>query len=124
MYTGDNLQTVSVWKRNGDTEYPIYANTRGVGEWFSFDANVQENTTDKRLSDDVIEFLAHIYRVNNGKIETDSESMFWADMVADDRPDVDLEWYETEFVNMINQPGMTPEQEELLEWAYNEVNND
>jgi len=109
MYTGDYQTTVGVWKREGETEIPIYANTRGASEWFSTDVNVSENVQQTKLSDPLIQALGDIWAnmqnlSGGGVIDTSG-----------------LEWYEIEFLNAIGDPIITPEQEELLEWAYNEV---
>ena len=122
IYTGTELTTVSLWVREGDNEYPIYANTRGRSEWYSHDRDVYENTEPSALSETCKAWLAHFHRVTEGKIEDGGDSMFWADTVEADRPDEQPDaWYEVELINAINQPGMTPEQEDLLAWAYSEV---
>jgi hypothetical protein len=80
---------------------------------------VYENTEPEGLSETFVEWLAHFYKVRHNLY--DREGMFLATDYEQHEPDKDPEWYETEILNHINQPGMTPEQEELLEWAYNEV---
>lgn len=122
IYVGDNINTVSLWVRRDGKEYPIYANTRGQTEWYSHDADVYENTDTVGLSDAFIEWLAHLHKVREGLYER--EGMFLAKDVEQHEPDADPEWYEVEILNAINNPGMTPEQEELLEWAYNEVESE
>lgn len=122
LYVGDFHKTISLWKREDGKEYPIFANTRGQPEWYSISTDVYENTTPTNLSDEFVEWLAHFYRARNGLL--DSDSMFLADMVEEDQPDEDPKWYEIEILNEIGKPDYTPEQEDLLEWAYNEVEND
>lgn len=119
IYTGDHVTTVSLWKREDGREYPIYANTRGQCEWYSTDPKVFENTSAEPLSETFIEWLAHYYRVQHGLL--DGESMYPQERVQADQPDAEPVWYETEILNAIGEPGLTPEQEELLEWAYVEV---
>jgi hypothetical protein len=119
LYTGNNIQTVSLWVRRDGKEYPIYANTRGQCEWYSHRPDVYENTNPHSLSDTFVEWLAHFYKVKEGLIDRDG--MFLADAAAHAEPEQDPKWYETEILNHIDQPGMTPEQEELLEWAYQQV---
>jgi len=118
LYVGDTVQTVSLWVRRGDKEYPIYANTRGQCEWNDFDTDTYENVSQDELSDGLIAWLAHIHAVNNGLLESESESMFYAERAKDAEPDVELEWYEIELINSIGNPSLTPEQEKLLAWAY------
>lgn len=121
IYVGDNIKTVSLWVRQEENEYPIYANTRGQCAWYSFRRDVYENAHPTELSETCKEWLAHFHRIKSGLIEN-RESMFLRDVVEADRPDNDPEaWYETEILNAIGEPGYTPEQEDLLEWAYNEV---
>jgi len=119
IYVGDNINTVSLWVRRDGKEYPIYANTRGQCEWYSHDADVYENTDTVGLSDAFVEWLAHYHKVLNGLYESDS--MFLADRIEENEPETEPEWYEVEILNVINDPGMTPEQEELLAWAYEQV---
>ena len=121
MYVGEKIPSVNVFKVEGEKEYPIYANTRGRTEWYTFDVDYYENTEQSELSNDLIAYLAHYYRVRENKLQFDSDSMYFAEMIKNDKPDVDLEWYEIEFLNVMGDPRWTPEQEELLEWAYNEV---
>ena len=121
IYTGDNITTVSLWVRKEGDEYPIYANTRGQCEWYSFDTDVSENTTATSLSEPMIEWLAHLHRARNGLYELEMSTMLPASRraeIAEHEPDEDPEWYEVEILNHIDKPGMTPEQEELLEWAH------
>jgi len=119
IYLGDRINNISLWVREDGKEYPIFANTRGQGEWYSLNPDVYENTEPHSLSAEMKEWLAHIHRVENGLIEHDG--MFAAKAIEADAPDADPEWYETEIVNQIGEPGFTPEQEDLLEWAYKEV---
>jgi len=119
IYTGENISTVSLWVRRDGKEYPIYANTRGQCEWYSHSTTVYENTAPTQLSETFVEWLAHLYRVQNDLY--DREGMFLAQTYEQHEPEETPEWYETEILNHINQPGMTPEQEELLEWAYEQV---
>jgi len=112
LYLGDLVQTVSLWKRDGDTEHPIYANTRGQCEWFRFDADTYENTSPNALSESLKEWLAELHiRLTSVEDGTPNREL------------PDLEWYEHELINAIGDPAVTPEQAELLEWAYNEVND-
>jgi len=119
IYVGDAINTVSLWKRDGEKEYPIYANTRGQCEWYSTNPDVYENTETAELSDKFVEWLAHFHRVKEGLVDVDS--MYYAKAVEEDRPEEEPRWFETEILNAIGNPGYTPEQEELLEWAHNEV---
>jgi len=119
LYRGDKINTVSLWVRKDGREYPIYANTRGQCEWYSFDPDVSENTSASALSETFKEWLAHFYRVRHGLIDT--EGMFPADAYEQAEPETEPEWFETEILNHIDNSGMTPEQEALLEWAYGEV---
>jgi len=119
IYTGDAITTVSLWRREGDREYPIYANTRGQCEWYSTDPECYENTTAEPLSETLKEWLAHYYRVQQGLLN--DESMFAAERVEADQPDTEPVWYETEILNAFGECELTPEQNDLLEWAYREV---
>lgn len=119
IYLGDKVKHVSLWVREEDNEYPIYANTRGLSTWFSKDTDSYENTEPTSLSGEMVEWLAHYHRVEEGLIE--HEGMFLAPSVEEDRPDVEPEWYETEILNHISRPSYTAEQRELMEWAYNRV---
>ena len=110
LYTGDKINTVSLWRREGDTEHPIYANTRGKCEWYSFDADTYENTEPNALSDELVEWLAEYHRRITGQGDMQSN----LDME-------DPKWYEAEILNAIGDPQIPPEQFELMEWAYNEV---
>jgi hypothetical protein len=124
IYTGNNITTVSLWIRRDGNEYPIYANTRGQTEWYSHDTDVYENTQSERLSNIMVEWLAHIYRARNGLYDLDTDSMFLAERqseIEEHAPDKKPVWYEVEILNAIDNPGMTPEQEELLKWAHNKV---
>jgi len=121
IYLGDKIKTVGLWKREDGKEYPIYGNTRGASEWYSLDVGVYENTGVVELSDVFIEWLAHYHRVENGLLESDSDSMFLAEHVEEDAPDENPRWFEVEILNAMGNPGYTPEQGELMEWAYNEV---
>lgn len=118
IYTGNTINTVSVWVRRGEKEYPIYANTRGRCEWYTFDTSEYENTEPTELSSEMLEWLAHFHRVREGLIDTHGLP---AKAIEDDKPDVDPEWYEVEILNSIGDPEFTAEQVELLEWAYNQV---
>jgi hypothetical protein len=120
IYTGDTVTTVSLWKREGGKEYPIYANTRGQCEWYSFDPNHYENTSVETLSETCKEWLAHFYRVQQGLLN--DESMFPAERVEADQPDAEpAVWYEVELLNAFDDRGLTPEQTDLLEWAHRVV---
>ena len=110
LYLGDAVQTVSLWRREGNTEHPIYANTRGQCEWFTFNAGDCENTTPHALSDALVEWLAEMHR----RIECVGD-------MTPNRELPELEWYETEVINAIANPAVTEEQFELMEWAYEEV---
>jgi len=122
LYIGDNIQTVSLWVRQNGKEYPIYANTRGQCEWYGFSTDEYENVHTETLSERAIEWLAHIHRVQNGLLDTDSESMYLAGRVKADRPEADPEaWYERELLNHIGEPSLTEEQAKLCEWGYNQV---
>ena len=107
LYIGDNIQTVSLWVRDGDNEYPIYANTRGVCEWFSFDREDYENCEPHQLSDELITWLAEYHRRIKAVGPTTDNSEL-----------PELEWYEQELLNAIATPKVTPEQFDLMEWAY------
>ena len=113
IYTGDTVRTVSLWVRRDGKEYPIYANTRGKSEWYTHDTEEYENTTPTELSDEFVEWLAHLHRVRTGLVG--------AIEARETEPDADPEWYEVEILNAINQPGMTDEQAELLSWACEQV---
>jgi len=113
LYTGDELTTVSLWVREGGKEYPIYANTRGRSEWYSHEIDVFENTSAEPLSDTLKEWLASAHKVRSDEIDASP----WR-VEPDEEPEA---WYEVELFNAVNNPGMTPEQADLLEWAYEEV---
>jgi len=119
IYTGDTITTVSLWRREDGREYPIYANTRGLCVWYSLDPECYESTTAEPLSKTLKEWLAHFYRVQQGLL--DDESMFAAERVDADQPDAEPVWYETEILNAFDSRSLTPEQTDLLEWAYREV---
>lgn len=107
LYVGDTINTVSLWVRRDGNEYPIYANTRGQTEWYTFDVDDYENCEQTSLSQAFIDYLAFLkYQHDTGG--TDPSAF---------PPEADPEWYEIEIWNAIGQPGFTKEQYELLEWA-------
>ena len=107
LYIGNNINTVSLWVREGDKEYPIYANTRGIHEWYTFNREDYENTEPHQLSDELIAWLAEYHRRIHSVDET-----------KENRELPDLEWYEDELLNAIGNPGVTQEVFDLMEWAY------
>lgn len=118
-YIGDPIPSTGLWVRKNGNEYPIYENTRGQQAWYSFEVGEFDNAQITELSDAFIEWLAHHHRVRNGLVE--NESIFPASTIVDDEPDADPEWYEIELLNTIDNPDLTPEQEDLLEWAYEQT---
>jgi len=107
IYVGETVNTTSLWVRRGGQEYPIYANTCGKSEWYSFDTNEYENTEATELSEAFIDYLAWL--------KAEQDSMFLASSL--EWPEADPEWYEVEILNSISDPSMTTEQHNLLEWA-------
>jgi len=108
VYTGTLVETVSLWRREDDKEYPIYANTRGQCEWFSFDVDTFENTEPNTLSDELVTWLSEYYARIQGVAETTPKT---------EMPE--LKYYEREILNAIDDPTITDEQWELMEWAFN-----
>ena len=113
LYVGDTINTVSLWVRKDGNEYPIYANTRGTHEWYTFDPTDYKNSEPHSLSEELVAWLADYYRriYGAGEVKGNSELP-------------EPEWYEVELLGAIATPGITPEQEDLLEWAYNEVESE
>lgn len=107
LYLGDKVKTVSLWVREGDNEYPIYANTRGQCSWYTHSVDEYENTSPNSLSNEFIEWLAELHCRITGVGET-----------TVNRQLPDLDWYEVEIINSVGNPVLTEEQSELLAWAY------
>jgi len=110
MFVGDAVKTVSVFARDDGREYPIYANTRGLTEWYTHEIDEYENCEQTGISDELKEWLAEYHARITGEGDM-TENM--------DLPD--LEWYEREFLNAIGEPVVTTEQFDMMEWAFGEV---
>lgn len=99
FFVGEHIKTVSLWRRIGDKEHPIYANTRGQCEWYSFDAGECENTAETKPTE---AFWKALRKISNGEGRFSIE---------------ECEWYEREVVSALGNPNFTDEQRELLEFA-------
>lgn len=113
MFVGDAIKNVSVFVRKRDREYPIYANTRGECEWYTFTIDDYENVQQVGISLALKHWLAEFHARITGEGDTHRNSEL-----------PDLEWYETEFLNAIGEPVVTDEQFEMMEWAFNEARDD
>lgn len=103
FYVGEDVPSMSLWRREGDEEFPIYANTLGRGAWYSSDAEVSKNVDEVEPSDAFWDALKQIA----SRISTDVDG---------------CEWYEQEVLNMLGRPAQTPEQRELIRYAMNTDN--
>jgi len=113
MFVGDAIKTVSVFVRRDGREYPFYANTRGQCEWYTFSVDEYENVQQVGVSDELKAWLAEYH----ARITSEGETHHGEELPK-------IEWHEKEFLNSIGKPEVTPEQFEMMEWAFNEVRSD
>jgi len=87
-YIGDPVATVGLWRREGDTEFPVYQQTRGEAVFNSRHADESSIGT----KDPTAAFFDALRELNNGEYDPET----------DDGLDVEgCEWYEIEFLNAL-----------------------
>jgi len=85
-YVGDPVATVGLWRREGDTEFPVYQQNRGVAMFNSRYADESTIGTEEPTT----AFFDALRSLNNGGYDPET----------DDGLDVEgCEWYEVEFLN-------------------------
>ena len=87
-YIGDPVTTVGLWRREGDTEFPVYQQTRGQAVFNTRHAD--ESTID--TEDPTPAFFDALQELNNGAYDPET----------DDGLDVEgCKWYEIEFLDSL-----------------------
>jgi len=85
-YVDDPVATVGLWRREGDTEFPIYQQTRGLAVFNSRHADESTIGTE----DPTPAFFGALQELNNGGYDPETD---------DGLDVVGCEWYEVEFLD-------------------------